>query len=128
MKETTRGTETAIVYDHQTHQYKGLIRELMIEGIVTDMATVADMATKTGMEIMEGVVIDREVTNMVMAVTNGVLVLRGCGVTRISREVGHLAKDCKNGSTSSKGNKNNKPQATSGKVFALTTEQAANTP
>nr|GEX18531.1 zinc finger, CCHC-type, retrotransposon Gag domain protein [Tanacetum cinerariifolium] len=49
------------------------------------MSTVADMATKTGMEIMEGVVIDREVTNMVMAMTNGVLVLRGCGVTRISR-------------------------------------------
>nr|GFB48630.1 hypothetical protein [Tanacetum cinerariifolium] len=111
---------------------------------------------------------------MVMAVTNGVLVLRGCGVTRISRfevnsmvvlmghrargdtqimphllrvpfvgnfirerhviwangacfeceEVGHLAKDCKKGSTSSRGNKNNKPQATSGRVFALTTEHA----
>nr|GFD02736.1 zinc finger, CCHC-type, retrotransposon Gag domain protein [Tanacetum cinerariifolium] len=43
-------------------------------------------------------------------------------------EVGHLAKDCKKGSTSSKGNKNNKPQATSGGVFALTTEQAANAP
>nr|GFA85060.1 putative reverse transcriptase domain, aspartic peptidase domain protein [Tanacetum cinerariifolium] len=49
------------------------------------MATVADMATETGMEIIEGVVIDREVTNMVMAVANGVLVLRGCGVTMISR-------------------------------------------
>nr|GFA26020.1 hypothetical protein [Tanacetum cinerariifolium] len=43
-------------------------------------------------------------------------------------EVGHLAKDCKKGSTSSRGNKNNKPQATSGRVFALTTEQAANAP
>nr|GFC52896.1 putative nucleotidyltransferase, ribonuclease H [Tanacetum cinerariifolium] len=43
-------------------------------------------------------------------------------------KVGHLAKDCKKGSTSSKGNKNNKPQATSGRVFALTTEQAANAP
>nr|GEY37900.1 hypothetical protein [Tanacetum cinerariifolium] len=43
-------------------------------------------------------------------------------------EVGHLAKDCKKGSTSSKGNKNNKPHATSGRVFALTTEQAANAP
>nr|GEZ78710.1 hypothetical protein [Tanacetum cinerariifolium] len=41
-------------------------------------------------------------------------------------EVGHLAKDCKKGSTSSKGNKNNKPQATSGRDFALTTEQEAN--
>nr|GEY90538.1 putative polyprotein [Tanacetum cinerariifolium] len=91
IKETTRGTETTIVYDHQTHQHKGLIKELMIEGTVTDMATVADMetvadmATGTVMEIIEGVVIDWEVTNMVMAVTNGVLVLRGCGVTRISR-------------------------------------------
>nr|GEU66985.1 putative reverse transcriptase domain-containing protein [Tanacetum cinerariifolium] len=53
--------------------------------IVTDMVTVADMATKTGMEIIEGVVIDREMTDMVMAVTNGILVLRGCGVTRIIR-------------------------------------------
>nr|GEY24247.1 reverse transcriptase domain-containing protein [Tanacetum cinerariifolium] len=43
-------------------------------------------------------------------------------------EVGHLAKDCKKGSKSSKGNKNNKPQATSGRVFALTTEQATNAP
>nr|GEV88774.1 putative reverse transcriptase domain-containing protein [Tanacetum cinerariifolium] len=43
-------------------------------------------------------------------------------------EVGHLAKDCKKGSTSSRGNKNNKLQATSGKVFALTTEQVANAP
>nr|GEY53354.1 hypothetical protein [Tanacetum cinerariifolium] len=43
-------------------------------------------------------------------------------------DVGHLAKDCKKGSTSSRGNKNNKPHATSGKVFALTTEQVANAP
>nr|GEU49538.1 hypothetical protein [Tanacetum cinerariifolium] len=43
-------------------------------------------------------------------------------------EVGHLAKDRKKGSTSSRGNKNNKPQATSGRVFALTTEQAAKAP
>nr|GFB82704.1 hypothetical protein [Tanacetum cinerariifolium] len=135
----------------------------MIEGIVTDMATVADMATKTGMEIIGGVVIDKEVTDMVMAVTNGVLVLRGCssmvvpmghrarGDTRIMPhlphvtfvgkachratgacfecgDVGHLAKDCKKGSLSSRGNKNNKPQVTSGRVFALTTEQTTNAP
>nr|GFB12067.1 putative reverse transcriptase domain-containing protein [Tanacetum cinerariifolium] len=43
-------------------------------------------------------------------------------------EVRHLAKDCKKGSTTSKGNKNNKPQAASGRVFALITEQAANAP
>nr|GEV59190.1 hypothetical protein [Tanacetum cinerariifolium] len=43
-------------------------------------------------------------------------------------DVGHLAKDCKKGSTNSRGNKNNKPHATSGRVFALTTEQATNAP
>ncbi|GKC37143.1 putative reverse transcriptase domain-containing protein [Tanacetum coccineum] len=43
-------------------------------------------------------------------------------------EVGHLAKDCKKGSTSSRGNMNNKPHATNGRVFALTTDQAANAP
>ncbi|GKD24973.1 zinc finger, CCHC-type, retrotransposon gag domain protein, partial [Tanacetum coccineum] len=43
-------------------------------------------------------------------------------------EAGHLAKDCKKGSTSSRGNRNNKPHATSDRVFALTTNQAANAP
>ncbi|GJT57108.1 putative reverse transcriptase domain-containing protein [Tanacetum coccineum] len=178
MKETTRGTGTAIVYDHQTHHHRGLIKELMIEGIVTDMATVADMEIETDMEVTKSVVIDREVIDRVMVVTDGVLLLRGRGVTRISRygannmtvhmgrqvsgetrnqayiptcnqcgkhhpgdtcykatcacficgQVGHLAKDCKKGSTSSRGNRNNKPHATSGRVFALTTDQAANAP
>ncbi|GKE93999.1 putative reverse transcriptase domain-containing protein, partial [Tanacetum coccineum] len=41
---------------------------------------------------------------------------------------GHLAKDCKKGSTSSRGNRNNKPHATSGRVFALTTDEEANAP
>ncbi|GKB33743.1 putative reverse transcriptase domain-containing protein, partial [Tanacetum coccineum] len=41
-------------------------------------------------------------------------------------EIGHFAKDCKKGSTSTEGNKNNKPHATSSKVFALTTDHAAN--
>nr|GEV22132.1 zinc finger, CCHC-type, retrotransposon Gag domain protein [Tanacetum cinerariifolium] len=53
---------------------------------------------------------------------------RATGACFDCREVGHLAKDCKKGSTSSRGNKNNKSQATSGRVFALTTEQAANAP
>nr|GFC26385.1 zinc finger, CCHC-type, retrotransposon Gag domain protein [Tanacetum cinerariifolium] len=66
-------------------QVANATRNIEIFRIVTDMATVADMATETGMEIMEGLVIDRELTNMIMVVTNGVLVLRGCGVTRISR-------------------------------------------
>ncbi|GKC66755.1 putative reverse transcriptase domain-containing protein [Tanacetum coccineum] len=43
-------------------------------------------------------------------------------------EVGHLDKDCKKGSTRSRGNRNNKPHATSDRVFALTTDQAANAP
>ncbi|GKF69843.1 hypothetical protein Tco_0202900, partial [Tanacetum coccineum] len=85
IKETTRGTETPIVYDHQRHHHRGLIRELMIEGIVTDMETVADMAIETGMGVTKGVVIDREVIDGVMPVTDEVLVLRGRGVTRISK-------------------------------------------
>ncbi|GJS97641.1 RNA-directed DNA polymerase, eukaryota [Tanacetum coccineum] len=128
MKETTRGTETAIVYDHQKHHHRGLIRELMIEGIVTDMATMADMATGTDMALTDDVVIDRVVTDMVMVVTDKEMVAKRRGVTKISRfraniivvlignachratgacfecgEVGHLAKDCKKGSTSSEG-------------------------
>nr|GEW68815.1 reverse transcriptase domain-containing protein [Tanacetum cinerariifolium] len=43
------------------------------------------MATETCMEVTEGVVIDREVIDKVIAVTDGILVLRGRGVTRISR-------------------------------------------
>ncbi|GKB99226.1 retrotransposon protein, putative, ty3-gypsy subclass [Tanacetum coccineum] len=43
-------------------------------------------------------------------------------------KVGHMAKDCKKGSTSTEGNKNNKPHTTRGKVFALTTDQMANAP
>ncbi|GJT57109.1 hypothetical protein Tco_0992163 [Tanacetum coccineum] len=82
MKETTRGTETAIVYDHQKHHR--LIRELMIEGIVTDMATVADMATGTDMALIDGVVIDMAVTDMIMVVTDGEMVVRRRNVTKIS--------------------------------------------
>ncbi|GJS43451.1 putative reverse transcriptase domain-containing protein [Tanacetum coccineum] len=124
---------------------RGLFRDLIIEGIVTDMATVTDMAAKTDMEVTDGVVIGKEVTNRVMAVTDGVIVIRGRGVTRINRkfhsgkachgatsacfecgDIGHLAKDCKKGSTSTEGNRNNMPHATSSKVFALTTDQATN--
>ncbi|GKE48200.1 hypothetical protein Tco_1479458 [Tanacetum coccineum] len=43
------------------------------------------MVTETGMKVTEGVVIDREVTDRVMAVTDWVLVLRGRGITMISR-------------------------------------------
>nr|GEW30698.1 zinc finger, CCHC-type, retrotransposon Gag domain protein [Tanacetum cinerariifolium] len=115
-----RGTETAIVYDHQKHHHRGLIRELMIEGIVKDMATMADMATETYMAMIDGMVIDKAMTDMVMVVTDREMVVRRHGVTKIKRfraniivvlmgkachkatgarfecrEVGHLAKDCK---------------------------------
>nr|GEZ19210.1 hypothetical protein [Tanacetum cinerariifolium] len=55
---------------------------------------------------------------------------RGCSDRQGSdiHDNGSDKQDYKKGSTSSKGNKNNKPQATSGRVFALTTEQAANAP
>ncbi|GJW77655.1 hypothetical protein Tco_0139337 [Tanacetum coccineum] len=88
MKKTTRGTGTAIVYDYQEHHHKGLIRELMIEGIVTNKATVADMATGTYMALTDGVVIDRAVTDMVMmvmVVTDREMVVRRRGMTKISR-------------------------------------------
>ncbi|GJS00186.1 hypothetical protein Tco_0316694 [Tanacetum coccineum] len=84
MKETARGTETAIVYDHQKHHHRGLIRELMIEGIVTDMPTVADMVTRTDMALTYGVVIDRAVTDIVMVVTDREMVVRRRGVTKIN--------------------------------------------
>ncbi|GKA24239.1 zinc finger, CCHC-type, retrotransposon gag domain protein [Tanacetum coccineum] len=57
----------------------------MIEGIVTNMATVADMATGTDMALTDGVVIDRAVTDMVMVVTDREMVVRRRGVTKISR-------------------------------------------
>ncbi|GJR41422.1 hypothetical protein Tco_1217106 [Tanacetum coccineum] len=56
--------------DHQKHHHRGLIRELMIEGIVTDMAIMADMATRTNMALTDGVVIDKEVKDIVMVVTD----------------------------------------------------------
>ncbi|GKC65692.1 hypothetical protein Tco_1098290, partial [Tanacetum coccineum] len=77
-------TETAIVYDHQKHHHRGLIRELMIEGIVTDMATVADMVTGTDMALTDGVVIDRAVTDMVMVVTDKEMVVKRRGMTKTS--------------------------------------------
>ncbi|GJZ83480.1 putative nucleotidyltransferase, ribonuclease H [Tanacetum coccineum] len=51
---------------------------------------------------------------------------KATGSCFICSQVGHLAKDCKKGSTSNKGNRNNKPHAMSGRVFALTIDQAAN--
>ncbi|GKC79016.1 putative reverse transcriptase domain-containing protein, partial [Tanacetum coccineum] len=87
------------------------------------------MVTETGMKVTEGVVIDREVTDRVMAVTDWVLVChKATGACFECGEVGHLVKDCKKGSTSSRGNRNNKPHATSDGVFALTTDQVANAP
>ncbi|GJV16804.1 putative reverse transcriptase domain-containing protein [Tanacetum coccineum] len=131
MKETTRGTETVIVYDHQNSQYKGLIKGFMIVGtmkdvgIVTYMGTMIDMAITTGMETME-IVTD-------MATTG-----KGYGVIRISKYGdnhmvvlmgGYLAKDYgKNRGVSNTRNGNNKQHATRGQVFALTIDHAANAP
>ncbi|GKA63892.1 retrotransposon protein, putative, ty3-gypsy subclass, partial [Tanacetum coccineum] len=53
---------------------------------------------------------------------------RATGACYECGEVGHLAKDCKKGSTSTEGNRNNKPHTTRGKFFALTTDQVANAP
>nr|GFC43883.1 zinc finger, CCHC-type, retrotransposon Gag domain protein [Tanacetum cinerariifolium] len=165
--------------EEQAKHFKWGLNDFILDRILntefTDVAQVANAARNV--EIFQGIMIDREVTNMVMAVTNGVLVLIGCGVTMISRFgansmvvlMGHRARgdtqimpqlprvpfvrnfirerhvtgllvlalnvekldiwlNCKKSSTSSRGNKNNKPQATSGRVFALTTEQTANAP
>nr|GFC83519.1 reverse transcriptase domain-containing protein [Tanacetum cinerariifolium] len=108
-------------------QHKGLIRELMIEGIVTDMAMVADMATVVVMAIETDYASSPPCT-ICGKLHPGKACHRATGACFECGKVGHLAKDCKKGSTNSKGNKNNKPQATSGRVFALTTEQAANAP
>ncbi|GJR46431.1 putative reverse transcriptase domain-containing protein [Tanacetum coccineum] len=108
----------AIVYDHQKHHHKGLVRGFMIAGIVIGVGIVTDMGTTIDMAIMIGMEI----------VTNMVTMDKGRGVIEISSQGGHLAKDCKKGSTSSRGNRNNKPHATNGRAFALTTDQAANGP
>nr|GEW01316.1 hypothetical protein [Tanacetum cinerariifolium] len=88
-QETTRGTETAIVYDHQKHHHRGLIREPMIEGIVINMATVADMATRIDMALTDGVVIDRAVTDMV---TDMEMVVRSRGVTKMQVRGQHYSR------------------------------------
>ncbi|GKA85740.1 putative reverse transcriptase domain-containing protein [Tanacetum coccineum] len=78
-KGNNRGQRRPSKPDHR-YTITGLIIEHMIKGIVQICANVADMATETGMEVTEGAVTDR-----VMAVTDAVLVLKGRGVTRISR-------------------------------------------
>ncbi|GJQ93178.1 retrotransposon protein, putative, ty3-gypsy subclass [Tanacetum coccineum] len=52
MKETTRGIETTIVYDHQKHHHRGLVKGFMIAGTVTGMGIVTDMGTTIDMAIM----------------------------------------------------------------------------
>nr|GEU82419.1 putative reverse transcriptase domain-containing protein [Tanacetum cinerariifolium] len=47
---------------------------------------------------------------------------------RFLRLAGQRMKETTSGTETAIGNKNNKPQATNGRVFALTTEQAANAP
>ncbi|GKA02720.1 putative reverse transcriptase domain-containing protein [Tanacetum coccineum] len=59
---------------------------------------------------------------------HGDICYKATGACFICGQVEHLTKDCKKGSTSSRGNRNNKPHATSDRVFALTTDQATNAP
>nr|GEW89718.1 hypothetical protein [Tanacetum cinerariifolium] len=61
-----------------------------------------------------------------MVVLIGKACYRATGACFECEEVGHLTKDCKKGSTSTRGFRNNKPHAKRGKVFALTTDQATN--
>nr|GEY77731.1 putative reverse transcriptase domain-containing protein [Tanacetum cinerariifolium] len=116
-------------------------RELIIEGIVTDMEMVADMATETGSagsgptiwsflwviepEGILGLCLISP-CNICGKLHPGKACHRAIGACFECGDVRNLAKDYKKGSTSSRGNKNNKPHAMSGRVFALTTEQAAN--
>ncbi|GKD69627.1 putative reverse transcriptase domain-containing protein [Tanacetum coccineum] len=142
MKETTKGTETANAYDHQNSQRKGLVRGFMIKGIVTDMATVADIATKTNIAVIDGVVIDKAVIdrreysdyassppyNLCGKFHPGKAYHRATGTCFTCGEVGNLAKDCKKCCTRNAGSRNNKPHATRGRVFTLTIDQVANAP
>nr|GEV28800.1 retrotransposon protein, putative, Ty3-gypsy subclass [Tanacetum cinerariifolium] len=126
MKETTRGIETAIVNEHQTHHHRGLVIGFRIARTVTCMGIVTDIGTTIDMEIMTGIEI---VTDMV-TIDKGhgmIEINRATGVCFICGQSGHLAKDCKKGSTSNGGNRNIKLHTTSGRFFALTTDQEANT-
>nr|GFA60460.1 hypothetical protein [Tanacetum cinerariifolium] len=69
------------------------------------METVEDMEIGTDMALTDGVVINRAVTDMVtdkeMVVRRRKACHRATGACFECGEVGHLAKDCKKGSTSS---------------------------
>nr|GFB47990.1 putative reverse transcriptase domain-containing protein [Tanacetum cinerariifolium] len=120
MKETTRGTETAIVYDHQISQRNSLVKGYMIVETVTNVGIMIDMEIMIGMEIVTD-----------MATTDrghgGIEISRATGACFIYGQGGHLAKDCgKNHGLNNTGNGNNMQHTTWGRVSALTTDQAAN--
>ncbi|GKA69100.1 putative reverse transcriptase domain-containing protein [Tanacetum coccineum] len=131
-----QGDRDGTVFDHQKHHHRGLVRGFMIAGIegVTGVGIVTDMGITINMAIMTDMEIE----------TDMVIISRGHGVIEINRsdtcykaigacficgQGGHLAKDCgKNRGVSNTGNGNNKQHTTRGRVFALTTNQAANAP
>nr|GEZ35410.1 hypothetical protein [Tanacetum cinerariifolium] len=120
MKETTRGTETAIVYDHQISQRNSLVKGYMIVETVTNVGIMIDMEIMIGMEIVTD-----------MATTDrghgGIEISRATGACFICGQGGHLVKDCgKNHGLNNTGNGNNRQHTTWGRVSALTTDQAAN--
>ncbi|GKG56048.1 hypothetical protein Tco_0577123, partial [Tanacetum coccineum] len=74
MKEITKGIETAIAYEQQSSQRKGLVRGFMIARTVIDVEIMTDMGTTINMAIMIGM----EIVTC-MATTD-----RGHGVIEIS--------------------------------------------
>nr|GEW38658.1 zinc finger, PMZ-type [Tanacetum cinerariifolium] len=122
MKETTRVTETAIIYDHQISQCNGLVKEYMIVETVTDMGIMIDMEIMIGMEIVTDMAkIDRG--------HSGIKISRAICACFICGQGGHFAKYCdKNRGLKNTRNGNNRQHTTWGRVSALTTDQAANAP
>nr|GEZ28124.1 putative reverse transcriptase domain-containing protein [Tanacetum cinerariifolium] len=110
MKETTKGTETAIVYDHQISQCNGLVKAYMIVETKTDVGITIDMAIMIGMEIVTD-----------MATTDkghgGIKISRATCACFICGQGGYLAKDYgKNRGLNNTGNGNNRQHTTRGRA------------
>ncbi|GJR89033.1 retrotransposon protein, putative, ty3-gypsy subclass [Tanacetum coccineum] len=162
-RETTRGIETAIVYDHQKHHHKGHDRrDSDRHGNINrygnnnrhgnndrhgnsnrhgnnrqrswrdrdQQVRGQQYGHSYGSSSQQGNSNQASIPtcNQCGKRHPGDTCYKATGASFICGQVGHLAKDCKKRSTSSRGNRNNKPHATSGRVFALTTDQASNAP